>query len=47
LIGKIVENPNPRLRYSIGPAPERAMIWLKRLNPYGVTEAIMKHHYSR
>ncbi len=31
LIGKIVENPNPRLRYTVGPAPERLMVWLKRL----------------
>ncbi len=47
LIGRIVENPNPRLRYTVGPAPERLMVWLKRLKPYWVIETIMKYYYSR
>jgi NAD(P)-dependent dehydrogenase (short-subunit alcohol dehydrogenase family) len=47
LIGRIVENPNPRLRYTVGPAPERAMVWLKRWKPYWIIEMIMKQYYSR
>jgi short-subunit dehydrogenase len=46
LIGRIVENPNPRLRYTVGPVPERAMVWLKRWKPYWVIEMIMKQYYS-
>jgi len=47
LIGRIVEMPSPRLRYTVGPAPERAMVWLKRLMPYWVVEATMKNYYAR
>jgi NAD(P)-dependent dehydrogenase (short-subunit alcohol dehydrogenase family) len=46
LIGRIVDNPNPRLRYTIGPAAERAAIWLKRLGPAAVVEKAMKSYYS-
>jgi short-subunit dehydrogenase len=46
LIGRIVNMPTPRLRYTVGPAPERLMVWLKRLKPYWVIEAIMKNYYG-
>jgi NAD(P)-dependent dehydrogenase (short-subunit alcohol dehydrogenase family) len=46
LIGRIVNMPTPRLRYTVGPAPERAMVWLKRAMPYWVIEVIMKHYYA-
>jgi short-subunit dehydrogenase len=47
LIGKIVQNPNPRLRYTAGPLSQRIMVLLKRAKPYWVIEMIMKRYYSR
>ncbi len=46
LIGRIVETPNPRLRYTIGPAAERAAIWLKRLAPAAAVEKAMASYYK-
>ena len=46
LVGRIVNTPTPRLRYTVGPAPERLMVWLKRWKPYWVVEAIMKNYYG-
>ena len=51
LIGRIVDMPSPRLRYTVGPAPERAMVWLKRAMPYSAIKTIMRsitpgHHYT-
>ena len=45
LVSKVIDNPRPRLRYSVGPAPQRAAIWLKRLLPYAAMEAIMRQTY--
>lgn len=47
LLWRIVNNPRPRLRYTVGPAPERAAVWLKRLMPYAVVEKVMDFYYSR
>jgi hypothetical protein len=47
LLMRIIDNPRPRLRYTVGPAPERAVVWLKRLLPYAVVEKVMDSYYSR
>jgi NAD(P)-dependent dehydrogenase (short-subunit alcohol dehydrogenase family) len=47
LLLRIVNNPRPRLRYTTGPIPERAAIWLKRLLPYSLVEKAMDFYYSR
>jgi NAD(P)-dependent dehydrogenase (short-subunit alcohol dehydrogenase family) len=47
LLLRIVTNPRPRLRYTVGPTPQRVAIWLKRLLPYSVIEKLMDHYYSR
>jgi NAD(P)-dependent dehydrogenase (short-subunit alcohol dehydrogenase family) len=46
LLHRIITRPRPRLRYTVGPVPERAAVWLKRLMPYGVVEKVMKSYYS-
>ncbi len=47
LLHRIVNRSRPRLRYTVGPAPERAAVWLKRLLPYEAVERIMHAYYSR
>jgi NAD(P)-dependent dehydrogenase (short-subunit alcohol dehydrogenase family) len=47
LLARIVSNPRPRLRYTVGPVPQRAAIWLKRLMPYALVEKVMDYYYSR
>jgi NAD(P)-dependent dehydrogenase (short-subunit alcohol dehydrogenase family) len=47
LLLRIIDNPRPRLRYTVGPGPERAAVWLKRLMPYAVVEKVMASYYSR
>lgn len=47
LLCRIVNQPRPRLRYTVGPAPERAAVWLKRLMPYSVVEKVVDFYYSR
>jgi NAD(P)-dependent dehydrogenase (short-subunit alcohol dehydrogenase family) len=47
LLLRIVGNPKPRLRYTVGPTPQRAAIWLKRLMPYAVVEKVLEIYYSR
>jgi hypothetical protein len=47
LLFRIVNHSRPRLRYTVGPAPERAAVWLKRLMPYAVIEKLMDFYYSR
>jgi NAD(P)-dependent dehydrogenase (short-subunit alcohol dehydrogenase family) len=46
LLYRIVNQRNPRLRYTIGPAPQRAAVWLKRLLPNGVLEYAMRTYYG-
>jgi len=33
LLWQTVNTPNPRLRYTVGPAIQRAAVWLERLRP--------------
>jgi NAD(P)-dependent dehydrogenase (short-subunit alcohol dehydrogenase family) len=47
LLCRIVDDPRPRLRYTTGPVPERAAVWLKRLLPYALVEKMMLFYYSR
>jgi short-subunit dehydrogenase len=47
LLHKILNHPNPRLRYTVGPAAQRAAVWIKRAMPYAVMEKIMQDYYSR
>ena len=46
LLYRIVNTANPRLRYTVGPAPQRAAVWLKRLLPNAVMERIVRSQYS-
>ena len=46
LLYKTLNNPNPRLRYTAGPAAQRAAVWLKRALPYSVIEKIMAGAYG-
>jgi NAD(P)-dependent dehydrogenase (short-subunit alcohol dehydrogenase family) len=47
LLYRVINHPNPRLRYTAGPAAERATVWLKRFLPNAVLEKIMRHYYAR
>jgi NAD(P)-dependent dehydrogenase (short-subunit alcohol dehydrogenase family) len=46
LLYRIVNQRHPRLRYTIGPAPQRAAVWLKRLMPYSILEYTMRTYYG-
>jgi NAD(P)-dependent dehydrogenase (short-subunit alcohol dehydrogenase family) len=46
LIARLIVVPRPRLRYTAGPAKERALIWVKRLGPYSVIERILLRYYG-
>jgi len=46
LLYRIVNQRNPRLRYTIGPAPQRAAVWLKRLMPNSILEYGMRTYYG-
>jgi NAD(P)-dependent dehydrogenase (short-subunit alcohol dehydrogenase family) len=46
LLYRIVNTRDPRLRYTIGPATQRAAVWLKRLLPYSVTEYTMRTYFG-
>ena len=47
LLHKVIQHPNPRLRYTVGPSAQRAAVWLKRALPYAAIEKIMRDYYSR
>jgi NAD(P)-dependent dehydrogenase (short-subunit alcohol dehydrogenase family) len=47
LLYRIINRSRPRLRYTVGPIPERAAVWLKRLMPYAIVEKVMDSYYSR
>jgi NAD(P)-dependent dehydrogenase (short-subunit alcohol dehydrogenase family) len=47
LLYRVVNHPHPRLRYTVGPAPQRAAVWMKRLMPYAVVGKAMDRYYSR
>jgi NAD(P)-dependent dehydrogenase (short-subunit alcohol dehydrogenase family) len=46
LLYRIVNSPNPRLRYTIGPPGQRAAAWIKRLLPYSIFEFGMRRYYG-
>jgi NAD(P)-dependent dehydrogenase (short-subunit alcohol dehydrogenase family) len=46
LLYRIVNQRHPRLRYTIGPIPQRAAVWLKRLMPYSLLEYTMRTYYG-
>jgi NAD(P)-dependent dehydrogenase (short-subunit alcohol dehydrogenase family) len=46
LLHRIVNQRHPRLRYTIGPVPQRAAVWLKRLMPYSILEYSMRTYYG-
>jgi NAD(P)-dependent dehydrogenase (short-subunit alcohol dehydrogenase family) len=46
LLHRIITHPRPRLRYTSGPAPERAAVWMKRLMPYTFVEKVIDLYYS-
>jgi NAD(P)-dependent dehydrogenase (short-subunit alcohol dehydrogenase family) len=46
LLRGIIETPNPRLRYTIGPIAQQAAVFMKRLLPYAITEYAMRAYYG-
>jgi NAD(P)-dependent dehydrogenase (short-subunit alcohol dehydrogenase family) len=46
LLGRILNTPNPRLRYTVGPPAQRAAVWMKRLLPNAVLEYGMRKYYG-
>lgn len=47
LLHELTNDPRPRLRYTAGPAAQRAAVWFKRMLPYAAIEKIMRDHYAR
>jgi NAD(P)-dependent dehydrogenase (short-subunit alcohol dehydrogenase family) len=43
---KVLESRRPRLRYTTGPAIQRAAVLLKRIAPYSLIERLMDVYYS-
>ena len=46
LVYRIVNTPDPRLRYTVGPSVQRAAVWMKRVLPYAVLEYGMRRYYG-
>jgi short-subunit dehydrogenase len=46
LVRKVIDDPRPRLRYTVGPASQRAAVWLKRLLPNRMMEGIISRYYG-
>ena len=46
LVHRVITTRHPRLRYTTGPFPQRAAVWLKRLFPYALLEYGMRKYYS-
>ena len=46
LLWRVVNSTNPRLRYTVGPATQRAAVWMKRFLPNAVVEAGMRSYYG-
>jgi hypothetical protein len=46
LLWRVVNNQNPRLRYTVGPTAQRAAVWMKRLLPNAVLEYGMRKYYG-
>jgi NAD(P)-dependent dehydrogenase (short-subunit alcohol dehydrogenase family) len=47
LVLRIINDPRPRLRYTVGPFSQRAAVWLKRMMPYTVFESVIEAYYVR
>jgi len=47
LVHRVIRTRNPRLRYTIGPAGQRAAAWLKRFGPHALLEKIVSAYYAR
>jgi NAD(P)-dependent dehydrogenase (short-subunit alcohol dehydrogenase family) len=43
---KVLESRDPRLRYTTGPAIQRAAVFLKRIAPYRLIERVVDLYYS-
>jgi NAD(P)-dependent dehydrogenase (short-subunit alcohol dehydrogenase family) len=46
LLYRIVNQSNPRLRYTVGPVAQRVAVWLKRLLPNGVVEFGVRRYFG-
>jgi NAD(P)-dependent dehydrogenase (short-subunit alcohol dehydrogenase family) len=46
LLWRVVNTRNPRLRYTAGPAIQRAAVFMKRMLPYAVMEYGMRKYYG-
>ena len=46
LLHRIVNQRNPRLRYTVGPVSQRASVWLKRFLPNGLMEYGVRRHFG-
>jgi NAD(P)-dependent dehydrogenase (short-subunit alcohol dehydrogenase family) len=46
LVARIIENPSPRLRYTIGPFAERLSPKLKAVLPYRIYEKLFMKYYN-
>jgi len=47
LVHKVINLPNPRLRYTTGPAAQRTAVWLKRVLPYSIIAKLLAAYYGR
>ena len=46
LVERVVHLRHPRLRYTAGPASQRAAVWLKRVLPYSLFEFGVRRYYG-
>ena len=46
LVLRLLQTEHPRLRHTVGPLPQRAAVWLKRLSPYALVERILAGYYG-
>lgn len=46
VIARLIDSPDPRLRYTTGPAAQCAAVWVKRLAPYALLERILRRYYE-
>jgi NAD(P)-dependent dehydrogenase (short-subunit alcohol dehydrogenase family) len=46
LLCRVVNQSNPRLRYTVGPGAQRASVWLKRLLPNGLMEFGVRRYFG-
>jgi hypothetical protein len=46
LIERLIENPSPSLRYSVGPVGERIAPLLKQILPHKLYERLFMKHYD-